>query len=183
VEARFGKVRIVIKQGDLTREDADAIINAANSSLMGGGGVDGAIHRAGGPAILEDCKRIVAVRGRLPAGRAVITTGGKLPASHVIHTVGPVYRGGTAGEAALLASCYASSLALAEEQGLAVVAFPAISTGIFGYPFEEACRVSFAAARDFCEKSAAALKEIRFVYFSAADATAATRILAELISA
>lgn len=125
---------ITLLKGDITRENVDAIVNAANSSLMGGGGVDGAIHRAGGKKILEECKAIVANIGRLPAGGAVITTGGRLAAKHVIHTVGPMYKGGTKGEAAVLESAYRESLARAQENGLSVVSFPSISTGVFGYP-------------------------------------------------
>src|SRR5881394_4208847 len=124
-----GRVRVVV--GDITKQDVEAIVNAANSSLLGGGGVDGAIHRAGGPAILEECRAIRARRGPLPAGQAVATTGGELPARRVIHTVGPVWHGGGSGEAETLASCYRSSLALADEEGLGSVAFPSISTGAF----------------------------------------------------
>src|SRR5262249_33656747 len=120
----------------------DAIVNAANSSLLGGGGVDGAIHRAGGPSILEECRRIVAEIDRLPAGKAVITTGGRLFAKHVIHTVGPVYHGGERNEASTLASCYRESIRLAEDHALASLAFPAISTGAYGYPIEKAAEVS-----------------------------------------
>ncbi len=127
-----------MKTGDLTREDVDAIVNAANSSLLGGGGVDGAIHRAGGPAILAECRRIRETthpRG-LPTGEAVITTGGLLPARHVIHTVGPIYGQHHGEEARLLAACYENSIALAAEHGLATIAFPAISTGAYAYPRE-----------------------------------------------
>ena len=139
--------RIEIKVGDLTREDVDAIVNAANASLLGGGGVDGAIHRAGGPAILAECRRIRETRypGGLPTGEAVITTGGDLPARHVIHTVGPIYGQHAGEEPKLLAGCYGNSIALAARHGLASVAFPAISTGVYGYPKEEAARVSLAA--------------------------------------
>jgi len=137
----------VTKVGDLTREDVDAIVNAANSSLMGGGGVDGAIHRAGGPAILEECRRIRQAHfpDGLPTGDAVITTGGNLKARHVIHTVGPIYGQHHGKEAQLLASCYVNSIALAAKHGLATIAFPAISTGVYGYPKEEAKRVSMDA--------------------------------------
>src|SRR3954468_5104530 len=134
--------------GDITKETTDAIVNAANSSLLGGGGVDGAIHRAGGPAILAECRQIVSKIGRLAAGQAVITTGGNLGAKHVIHTVGPVYRGGDQGEVETLASCYRESIRLADERGLASLSFPAISTGAFGYPFSEAAQVAISAATD-----------------------------------
>jgi len=142
-DIRIGDPALVrILQGDLTRQTVDAIVNAANSSLMGGGGVDGAIHRAGGPAILEECKRIRTVSGPLPAGKAIATTAGKLSAKYVIHTVGPVWRGGGEGEPAALASCYLESMQLAGELRLRSIAFPAISTGAFGYPLEHAAQVA-----------------------------------------
>jgi O-acetyl-ADP-ribose deacetylase (regulator of RNase III) len=148
-EKTFG--RITVKTGDLTQEDVDAIVNAANSSLMGGGGVDGAIHRAGGPAILDACKRIRATThpNGLPAGEAVITTGGNLRARQVIHTVGPVWHGGGQNESDTLRACYRNSLRLAAEQGLRSVAFPAISTGVFGYPPERAAQVAASTVREF----------------------------------
>jgi len=130
---------------DITAENTDAIVNAANSSLLGGGGVDGAIHRAGGPAILAECRQIVAKIGTLPAGKAVLTTGARLPAKHVIHTVGPVYRGGQRGEAETLASCHRESVRLADEHHLYSLAFPAISTGAYGYPVSEAASVAISA--------------------------------------
>lgn len=134
VETRVNGRTLRLVEGDITTQQADAIVNAANSSLMGGGGVDGAIHRAGGPAIVEECRRIVAAQGFLRPGRAVITTGGRLPARHVIHTVGPVWQGGGQREADTLASAYRESLALAATHGLARVAFPSISTGAFPRP-------------------------------------------------
>jgi len=141
-EAIINGRKISIIQGDLTQQDTDAIVNAANSSLMGGGGVDGAIHRAGGPAILEECKQIVARQGRLPTGQAVITTGGNLKANYVIHTVGPVWHGGNKGEPELLASAYRESLRIADENGLYSVSFPSISTGVYHYPVNEAARIA-----------------------------------------
>lgn len=141
-------MKIEIVSGDITRQDTDAIVNAANSSLLGGGGVDGAIHRAGGPAILEECRRLRAERfpGGLPTGRAVATTGGRLRARWVIHTVGPVYRRSPdpAGE---LASCHRECLRVADEIGARSVAFPAISTGAYGYPIDEAAGVALSAVR------------------------------------
>src|SRR5437879_13607560 len=122
------------RPADITKETTEAIVNAANSSLLGGGGVDGAIHHAGGPSILNECKRIVAKIGNLPAGKAVITTGGRLPAKYVIHTVGPVYRGGRQHEAETLASCYRECIRIADDHGLKSLAFPSISTGPFRYP-------------------------------------------------
>jgi O-acetyl-ADP-ribose deacetylase len=130
---------------DLTEENTDAIVNAANSYLLGGGGVDGAIHDAGGPAILAECRKIVGKIGTLPAGKAVITTGGQLSAKYVIHTVGPVYRGGEPGVAEALASCHRESVRLADDHGLASLAFPAISTGAYGYPVAEAAPIAISA--------------------------------------
>src|SRR5512134_3088502 len=141
--------RIEIRTGDIAREDVDVIVNAANPSLMGGGGVDGAIHRAGGPAILEACRAIRASRypEGLPTGHAVITTAGRLRARYVIHTVGPVFGQHGGREPELLAACYASSIELAATEGLATIAFPAISTGVYGYPKDEAARVALRAIR------------------------------------
>ena len=153
---------------DITRETTDAIVNAANSSLLGGGGVDGAIHRAGGPAILAECRQIVGNIGSLPAGKAVITGGGRLAAKHVIHTVGPIYRDGNHAEAEKLASCHRESIRLADEKGLESVAFPAISTGAYGYPLEEAARVAITAvAKSLAE--ARNVKAVRFVLFDGAS--------------
>ncbi|MDQ2771329.1 MAG: O-acetyl-ADP-ribose deacetylase [Bacteroidota bacterium] len=141
--------RLQLVQGDITKQPASAIVNAANSSLLGGGGVDGAIHRAGGPAILEECRQIRARQGGCKTGEAVITTGGRLPAAHVIHTVGPVWNGGHKGEPGLLASCYRNSLRLATENQLASVAFPGISTGIYGYPKKEAAAIAVREVRQW----------------------------------
>ena len=152
---------------DITKETADAIVNAANSSLMGGGGVDGAIHRAGGPAILSECKQIVSEIGRLPAGKAVITTGGRLPARYVIHTVGPVYSSGKRGEAETLASCHRECIRLADEHEIKSLAFPAISTGAYGYPVEEAAQVAVSAVAKALH-SATNVKLVRFVLFDTA---------------
>src|SRR5882757_7583303 len=138
---------IYLQQGDITKLSVDAIVNAANSSLLGGGGVDGAIHRAGGLAILEDCQKIRARQGGCPVGEAVITTAGRLPAKFVIHTVGPVWRGGDNGEPDLLASAYRNSLRLALEHKIQSIAFPGISTGIYGYPKDAAARVAISTAQ------------------------------------
>ncbi len=143
-EFEVGGTRVEIVRGDITAEDVDAIVNAANSSLMGGGGVDGAIHRAGGPAILADCEEIVKRQGQLPPGKAVITTAGDMPARHVIHTVGPFYSG-SPEDPETLASCFTESLKVADEHGLRSVSFPAISCGVYGYPHREAAEVSIGA--------------------------------------
>ena len=158
--------RIVVKVGDITREAVDAIVNAANSSLLGGGGVDGAIHRAGGPEILAECRRIRETRypGGLPTGEAVITTGGRLPAKHVIHTVGPIYGQHGGDEPRLLASCYENAIALAAKHGLETIAFPAISTGVYGYPREEAKEVALAAV-ERALKAHPGIREVRLVFF------------------
>jgi len=163
--------KVLVKVGDLTKENVDAIVNAANGTLLGGGGVDGAIHRAGGPEILKECKEIRRVQypDGLPTGRAVITTAGKMPAKHVIHTVGPVYGRGGKDKAELLAACYRNSLALAAENGLKTIAFPAISTGIYGYPLDEAAQVSSQAIQQFLSSNAS-LQEVRLVFFSPNDA-------------
>lgn len=145
--------RIQLVKGDFTRIVADAIVNAANSSLLGGGGVDGAIHRAGGKAILEDCRKIVARQGGCKTGEAVITTAGNLPARYVIHTIGPVWNGGTKGEAEKLASCYNNALQLAAEHQCTSIAFPGISTGIYRFPKEEAATIAIATIRSFIENN------------------------------
>jgi O-acetyl-ADP-ribose deacetylase (regulator of RNase III) len=140
-----GKAIEIHGPADITEETTDAIVNAANSSLLGGGGVDGAIHRTGGPAILAECRQIVSKIKTLPAGQAVITTGGRLAAKHVIHTVGPIYRGGERGEAETLASCHRESVRLADEHNLRSLAFPAISTGAYGYPVTDAAPIAISA--------------------------------------
>ena len=147
-------------QGDITRENVDAIVNAANESLAPGGGVCGAIHRAGGPAIAEECRAL----GGCETGDAKITTGGNLPARHVIHAVGPVYHGGSQGEAKLLASCYERSLDVLAENGLTSIAFPAISCGIFGYPLEEAAKIAVNSVRNHLEVGGK-ITLVRFVLF------------------
>jgi len=162
-----GETRVVIKQGDITREDTDAIVNAANSSLLGGGGVDGAIHRTGGPAILDECREIVSRIGRCDTGVAVITTGGNLPAGHVIHTVGPIWSGGSTGEPAHLARTYRNTLRLASEHSLKSISFPSISTGAHGYPIASACEIALRTVADELEWNQ--LTEVRFILFSESD--------------
>ena len=172
--------RIELMKGDITRQRMDAIVNAANASLVGGGGVDGAIHRAGGPAIMAECDRIRAERGGCPTGTAVKTTAGRLEAKAVIHTAGPRWGGGQRGEAALLASCYRSCLALAAEHSLRTVAFPSISTGIYGYPIEPAARVALSTVNEAVAQDDEAFDLVRFLLFSDADLRVYERVLAEI---
>jgi O-acetyl-ADP-ribose deacetylase (regulator of RNase III) len=160
---------LTLVQGDITRQRVDAIANAANQGLVGGGGVDGAIHRAGGPSIMAECDHIRRERGGCPTGTAVITTAGDLPAKAVIHTAGPRWRGGNRGEAELLASCYRNCLDLAERSGHRTIAFPSISTGIYGYPIEEAARVAIATVGGRLTVAPGRFDEVRFVLFSPRD--------------
>jgi O-acetyl-ADP-ribose deacetylase (regulator of RNase III) len=180
-EVMVNQAKLAIVQGDITRQATDAIVNAANPGLMGGGGVDGAIHRAGGSAILEECKQIVAKQGRLPTGKAVITTGGNLTAKHVIHTVGPIWQGGNKGEAALLESAYRESLKLAAEQKLISVSFPSISTGAYGYPVAEAARVAIRAVVSFLTEQVTSVKEVVFVLFDPRTYQAYSSALEEVV--
>ncbi len=163
----IGPSRLSIVSGDITKQSTDGIVNAANSSLMGGGGVDGAIHQAGGPAILEECRQIVSRQGRLPTGKAVITTGGNLKAKYVIHTVGPIWHGGDKGEPELLASAYRESLKAATENKLTSISFPSISTGVYGYPVANAARIAVKTVVSFLRKEVTPLKEVVFVLFDA----------------
>jgi O-acetyl-ADP-ribose deacetylase (regulator of RNase III) len=165
MEVKVNKAKLSAIQGDITKQATDAIVNAANSSLMGGGGVDGAIHRAGGPAILEECKKIVARQGSLPTGQAVITTGGNLKARFVIHTVGPIWHGGSRNEAELMRSAYHECLKLAAENKLASISFPSISTGAYGYPVDEAAKIAVEAVVSFLKEQAASFEEVVFVLF------------------
>ena len=160
---------ISLHQGDITRENVEAIVNAANSSLIGGGGVDGAIHRAAGPTGLAECRQIRALQGPCAPGNAVITGGGKLTAQYVIHTVGPIWRGGKTNEKQILGNAYQNSLQLAVNKQIGSIAFPSISTGAYGYPLKEAAEVAVAAIRDFIQKmdQGAELKQVRFVLFDA----------------
>ena len=178
-----GHVLSLIK-GDITEQETEAIVNAANSSLLGGGGVDGAIHRAGGPQIKEECMRI---RERewphgLPPGRSVITHGGRLKAKYVIHTVGPVWKGGKDNESAVLRSSYLSSLALASQKGIRSISFPSISTGAYGYPVEPASEIALGTIRDYIASENVSLKEVRMVLFSSEDLAIYERI-AEIVLA
>lgn len=168
---------VLVKVGDITDEEVDAIVNAANPSLMGGGGVDGAIHRKGGPSILEECKKIrqSIYPDGLPVGKAVSTNAGNLKAKYVIHTVGPVWFGGNNSEEKLLQDAYVNSIKLAEELGCQTIAFPSISTGAYGYPKEEAAKVVYRVLKDYSKKSK--LKQIRLVFFSQSDFDTFMRIV------
>jgi len=168
-EKTIGKTRIVLVLDDITKAKVDAIVNAANPSLLGGGGVDGAIHRAGGHAILKECKQIISKIGRLAPGKAVITTAGTLPARYVIHTVGPIWRGGKGSESRILTSAYRESLALADKMDLHTVAFPSLATGAYGYPVEQASATALAAVQEYLLRSDTRLELIQFSLFSRPD--------------
>lgn len=168
--------RIAVVQGDITTLPVDAVVNAANTTLLGGGGVDGAIHRAAGPALLEECRTL----GGCPVGKAKITKGYNLPARHVIHTVGPVWQGGRAGEPRFLASCYLNSLKLAAEHGVKTLAFPSISTGVYGYPIEEASAIAVQTIAEFL-KSNDSIQKVVLVAFSEKDERVLQETLARVI--
>ena len=170
--------RMTVVQGDITRQEVDAIVNAANEALRGGGGVDGAIHRAAGPELLEECKKI----GGCPTGEARITKGYRLPARYVIHTVGPVWHGGDRGEPEKLAACYRNSLELAAANGVRTIAFPGISTGVYGYPLEDATRLAMQTVKN-CLAELPAIEEVRFVTFGERATEVAESTLAELYGA
>jgi len=163
---KYKDVKIGIIQGDITKIDTDAIVNAANNTLLGGGGVDGAIHRAGGPIILEQCKKI----GGCPTGEAKITTAGNMPSKYVIHTVGPIYKDGNKNESKLLYNAYYNSFKLAKEYNLKTIAFPSISTGVYNYPKGEASEIALKAAIDFIDNEGF-IEEIYFILFSQGDYT------------
>lgn len=173
----LGKARVELVRGDITHQDTEAIVNAANSELRGGGGVDGAIHRAGGPSIMAECRRL----GGCPTGDAKLTTAGDLKSRYVIHAVGPVYRGGGHGEAELLASAYRRSLEVGVDRGLRSFAFPSISTGVYGYPIAVAARIALSAVIEALRQYPD-IELVRFVLFSAADLAAYRQALAEMAS-
>jgi len=180
--AKIGDVTVELVRGDLTRDRSDAIVNAANASLLGGGGVDGAIHRAGGSAILAECRAIrESLPDGLPTGEAVITTGGDLAAGRVIHTVGPIWSGGRRDDSPSLAACYKNSLALAAREGLRSIAFPSISTGAYRYPVEQAAAVALRAVKDFLLGAGHSLERVRFVLFSQSDLETYEAALRDLV--
>ena len=172
----LGPAVLELVRGDIVREDVDVIVNAANTTLLGGGGVDGAIHRAGGPVILEECRKL----GGCATGDAKLTTGGRLSARHVIHTVGPVYRDGRHGEAELLASAYRRSLEVATTAGLRSIAFPSISTGAYRFPIRDAARVALETVSAFLATPGHGLTSVRFVLFSDADLAVYTEVLQQM---
>lgn len=181
MERRFPNGKVLrLTVGDITKVPADAIVNAANSALAGGGGVDGAIHRAGGPSIMEELDEIRRAQGGCPTGSAVVTGAGRLPARYVIHAVGPVYRDGNHGEPDLLASCYRTALALAEERGLESISFPSISTGAYRYPVREAARVALREVCAHLERPEGSLRTVTFVLFAQPDYEQYAEALEEL---
>lgn len=170
MEHKFpGGKLLKLKVGDITCEHADAIVNAANSALAGGGGVDGAVHHAGGPSIMRELDQIRAKTGGCPTGNAVVTAAGLLPARFVFHAVGPVYRGGKHREPELLASCYRTCFQLAEEQGIITIAFPSISTGAYGYPIREAAQIALGETRRHLAGEGCTVRQVTFVLFSESD--------------
>ena len=177
MEIKVNRTTLKLVQGDITGEDTEAIVNAANRTLLGGGGVDGAIHRAGGAKILDECRLL----GGCETGDAKITTGGNLKATYVIHTVGPVYAGGSRGEAELLANCYRRCLEIASEKGIRSISFPAISTGVYGYPIGEASRIALRTAIDYAEEHDD-IDLLRFILFTTGDLNAYEEALQELLS-
>jgi O-acetyl-ADP-ribose deacetylase (regulator of RNase III) len=182
IERLVGGAKLRLVHGDITDQDVDAIVNAANPSLMGGGGVDGAIHRRGGLKILEECRRIRSGEWPegLPTGRAVITSGGDLKARYVIHTVGPIWRGGRSGEPRLLAEAYRNSLELATRKGLKRISFPSMSTGAYGYPIEEAARIALKTVKEFLEEKDS-MEEVNFVLFTKSDVQTYQEAAAEIL--
>ena len=165
--AKINNSKLTLFKGDITKQETQAIVNAANSGLLGGGGVDGAIHRAGGPKILEECKKIREDQGRCPTGEAVITSGGALKASYVIHTVGPIWQGGSEGEEKLLKNAYYNSLSLAKKNNIKTISFPSISTGAYRFPINRASEIALLTVIEFLKTSD--FEEVRFVLFSDRD--------------
>ena len=183
MELFINTTKLSIQQGDITNQNTDAIVNAANPGLMGGGGVDGAIHRTGGPTIIEECKTIIHNQGRLPTGKAVITTAGKLKARYIIHTVGPVWHGGHSGEAALLSSAYRECLVTATSRNISSISFPSISTGAYGYPVKKAAHVALKTIIIFLKEKAGSLNEIVLVLFNSSTYIVYCKELQQLTAA
>lgn len=177
MQITIGGAWLELVQGDITEQDTDAIVNAANSRLSGGGGVDGAIHRAGGPRIMEECREI----GGCPTGEARITSGGDLKARHVLHAVGPIYNDGVSGEDRLLANAYRNSLRLAVENNLHSIAFPSLSTGAYGYPLRDASRIALETVADFLKTERHNLELVRFVLFDRCTLEEFERVLGDLM--
>jgi len=175
--ACFGGTRLVLLLGDITTQQTDGIVNAANSGMLGGGGVDGAINRVGGPGLVAERRAWVKTHGRLPAGEATVTGGGALPARRVVHTVGPVWQGGAEGEPEILAKAYRNSIRAARAAGLRTLAFPSLSTGAYGYPLQAAAQVALRAVRDELESEPGTLDEVRFVLFSRSALAAYEEVL------
>jgi O-acetyl-ADP-ribose deacetylase len=174
----FGKTEIILKKGDITTERVDVLVNAANSSLLGGGGVDGAIHRAGGSTILEECRKIRNEQGKCFPGNSVITTAGNLTAKYIIHTVGPIWHGGENGEADILRQAYMNSMRLAEKSMAQSIAFPSISTGAYGYPIEKAAYIAINTVREFLQENTK-LNQVHFILFSDQDYNIYKKIIKE----
>jgi O-acetyl-ADP-ribose deacetylase (regulator of RNase III) len=174
------KLRLLV--GDITKIQVDAIVNAANSGLHGGGGVDGAIHRAGGPGIMRELDQIRASEGGCPTGSAVVTSAGALPAQHVFHAVGPIYSGGSHGEPEMLASCYRTCLELADQHGVRSISFPAISTGVYGYPAEQAARIALKTVALHLKKPESGIHEVLFVLFDQRFYDLHSRVAASLFA-
>ncbi len=168
MDKTLNKTKIILKKGDITHEEVDVIVNAANSGLLGGGGVDGAIHRAGGGAVLEECQKIRETKGRCHPGHAVMTGAGKLHAKHVVHAVGPIWHGGKDEESKVLKNAYLNSMKLAKESGAKSIAFPSISTGAYGYPIDQAAEVALGAIREFVSKNTE-IEEVRLIMFTEED--------------
>ena len=179
MEKKIGKTKLSLIQGDITLQETEAIVNAANTSLLGGGGVDGAIHRAGGPNILEECKKIRAKKGGCPTGEAVITTGGNMATEYVIHTVGPVWSGGNRNEDQLLRNAYYNSLNLAKENGIKSISFPSISTGVYRFPIDKAAGIALTTVKKFIQEYN--FVEVRFVLFSEKDLQVYEKALNEIM--
>jgi len=179
MQTKVGKTKLSLIRGDITQQETEAIVNAANTTLLGGGGVDGAIHRAGGSSILEECKEIRAKQGGCPTGEAVITRGGELKAKYVIHTVGPIWAGGKRNEDTFLSKAYKNSLTLAKNKGIRSLSFPSISTGAYGFPTERAARIALSTIQDFLKRHT--FEEVRFVLFSEKDLKTYEDVWQELV--